>query len=116
MKLFGRTILAAIAASGLLAGAAAAHHGWDWTVDEQTKLEGVVREVYLGPPHATLKIEATDGLWSVDLAPPEATSRAGFVEGVVKVRTSITLVGNRSSTPNEKRMKAVRVTVGGKNY
>ena len=43
-------------------------------------------------------------------------SLTGFVEGVVAVGDEITVRGNRSLDPNEKRLKAVRVIVEGKNY
>jgi hypothetical protein len=107
----------ALAAVLFMTGAALAHHGWEWTAGEQTTLEGAIRDVYLGQPHASLKVESTDGVvWSVDLAPPGATERAGFVKGVAAVGDQATILGNRAKDPNEKRMKAVRVTVNGKNY
>ena len=49
---------AALIAGG--AGAALAHHGWDWTSDEDFVLEGKIEEIYLGNPHAALKVMAED--------------------------------------------------------
>jgi hypothetical protein len=63
-----------------------------------------------------LSVEASDGLWTVELAPPSRTRAAGFDENAAKVGDSVTLLGNRSKDPTEKRMKAVRVTVNGKSY
>jgi hypothetical protein len=113
----GRIATATIAATALLAGAAFAHHGWEWAVGEQSTLEGAIRDIYLGQPHATLKVEAAGGMvWAVDLAPPAATARAGFVKGVAAVGDQVIVLGNRAKDADEKRMKAVRLTVNGKNY
>lgn len=109
--------LGLVAAAGLLATAAAAHHGWDWADEKQTDLSGTIREIYIGPPHPTLKVEtAADGLWTVELSNPAQTVRAGFVEGVTKVGDKVDVLGNRSSKSGEKRMKAVRLIIADKTY
>ena len=109
------------AAAGLLALAAttlpaAAHHGWSWTEDAFFELKGVVRAVYVGNPHAALEIESDGETWNVELAPPSATQKAGFTEASAKPGDEVTALGNRSRDASERRMKAVRVTVGGKTY
>lgn len=111
-----RAILAGFAASALLAGHAAAHHGWAWTEDERFELTGTIEEMYLGNPHAQLKVRADDGLWEVDLAPPRRTANAGFVEGVAEPGDEVTAYGHRSRDESERRMKAVRVVVNGNTY
>ena len=95
---------------------AAAHHGWSWTVEEQSELTGTIEEIFLGNPHAVLTVEAEDGLWTVELAPPSRTRAAGFDENAAKVGDEVTAIGNRSSDPAEKRMKAVRIIVNGKTF
>lgn len=71
----GRRMAAGIlAAAGLGIGGAAAHHGWSWAEGEQTELRGTVREVYVGQPHPSLRVEAADGLWTVELANPARPS------------------------------------------
>ena len=109
-----RVVVAGLAA--LVATAAAAHHGWSWTVEEQSELTGTIQEIFLGNPHAVLKVEAADGLWTVELAPPSRTRASGFDESAAKVGDQVTAIGNRSADPNEKRMKAVRLIVNGKTY
>jgi hypothetical protein len=104
------------ATSTLLISAAVAHHGWSWTVEEQSELTGTIREIYIGNPHAVLQVEAADGLWTVELAPPSRTRSAGFDENAAKVGDQVTAIGNRSKDPNEKRMKAVRLIVNGKTF
>ena len=100
----------------LAAGPTLAHHGWSWTTDGFFELEGIIKEIYIGNPHATLDVDVEGEIWRVELAPPSATMRAGFTEGVAKVGDEVTAIGNRSRDETEKRMKAVRVTVNGKTY
>jgi hypothetical protein len=111
-----RTI-GALAAAGLIATAAAAHHGWNWAEDEQTTLEGTVQEVYIGPPHPELQVEAADGeMWTVELGNPRQTAASGFVEGVTAPGDTILVRGHRSLDPGDVRIKAVQVTIGDAQY
>jgi hypothetical protein len=104
-------------AMALVAGTAAAHHGWSWAEAEQIELAGTIREVTIAPPHPVLRIEtANDGVWTVELGNPSQTSRAGFVEGVARPGDRIVALGNRSENRRERRMKAVRVTVGERRF
>ena len=101
----------------LVTGSAAAHHGWSWAEDEQIELAGTIREVTIAPPHPTLRVEtASDGIWAVELGNPAQTRRAGFVEGVAKPGDRIVALGNRSLNRNERRVKAVQITVGGRRF
>lgn len=112
-----RTLAAGFAGAALLATAAWAHHGWDWAEEGQIELNGTIREIYIGPPHPTLQIETAEhGTWTVELGNPRATERAGFVEGVAEVGDAIVAIGNRSLDPEERRMKAVRIIVGGETF
>jgi hypothetical protein len=110
-----RAILSAFAAAAL-ASTAFAHHGWSWTEEEQSELTGTIQEIFIGNPHAVLSVAAEDGLWTVELAPPQRTRAAGFDEEAAKVGDEVTAIGNRSKDQNEKRMKAVRIVVNGKTY
>ena len=110
-----RVVLAATAAS-ILASNAYAHHGWAWAEEETFTLSGAIEEVYLGNPHAKLRIRAEDGVWDVDLAPPLRTARAGFDEGAARVGDQVTAIGNRSRDHSQLWMKAVTVEVNGKRY
>lgn len=111
-----RAFAAALAALLLTVTAAIAHHGWSWTKDGFFELTGVVTEVYVGNPHATLEVDVEGVIWQVELAPPGPTTNAGFTEDVAPAGTEIIAIGNRSQDENETRMKAVRVIVGGKTY
>ncbi len=108
--------LSALAGAALLAGAAVAHHGWSWAEADQINLSGKLTAISFAPPHPTLELDTADGVWRIELGNPGLTQRSGFVEGVVAVGDEITVRGNRSLDPDEKRLKAVRVIVSGKNY
>jgi hypothetical protein len=110
-----RLVVGAIAAAAL-STSALAHHGWSWTVEEQSELTGTIQELFIGNPHAVLSVEASDGLWTVELAPPARTRAAGFDESAAKVGDKVTAIGNRSKNADERRIKAVRLIVNGKTY
>lgn len=93
-----------------------AHHGWSWAERDQSEVSGTIREIYIGPPHPRLQIDTADGPWTVELGNPNQTQRAGFVEGVAKAGDSVTVLGNKPAEGNEKRIKAVKITVSGKDY
>ncbi len=103
-----------IGVAALLAGVAPvlAHHGWSWTESGFFQLEGVVTEVYIGNPHATIDVDVEGVVWRVELAPPAATMAAGFIEGAVSPGDEITAIGNRATDQSEARMKAVRIVAG----
>ncbi|RUU92139.1 hypothetical protein EOB59_09065 [Mesorhizobium sp. M7A.F.Ca.MR.176.00.0.0] len=109
--------VALTAAVMLAAGTAAyAHHGWSWTQDGFFELRGKITAIYIGNPHATLDVDAEGEAWRVEMAPPSRTIAAGFTEEVAKAGDEVTAIGNRSLEASEKRMKAVRLIVGGKTY
>jgi hypothetical protein len=98
------------------AGVALAHHGWSWTEDGFFELDGIIKDIYIGNPHATLDVDVEGEIWRVELAPPSRTIAAGFTEDVAKPGDEVTAIGNRSRDDVEKRMKAVRLIVNGKTY
>jgi hypothetical protein len=107
---------AAIALSATIAGTAFAHHGWAWAEGEQTTLEGTIQSISFAPPHPSLTVMSEGIVWQIDLGNPRQTERSGFAEGSAKEGDAITVLGNRSQDENEKLMKAVRITVAGKNF
>lgn len=113
----GRRAALGLLGAGLGAAGAAAHHGWSWAESEPFELRGTIREVYIGQPHPTLRVEVPDdGLWIVELNNPRATERAGFTAQSAAAGDAVHAVGNRALTRTERRMKAVQVTVRGRTY
>ncbi|EJC70062.1 DUF6152 family protein [Rhizobium sp. 1AS11] len=110
-------IVAAAIFSAALATGAAAHHGWSWAEADQIELRGTIEKISMGGPHPTLDVATVDdGVWLVELGNPRQTERSGFVEGVAKPGDQVMVLGNRSQDPKEKRLKAVRLTIGEKRY
>lgn len=107
---------AALLSAGTVSLPVLAHHGWSWTESGFTQIEGKITAIYLGNPHATLDVDVEGQVWRVELAPPAATSAAGFVQGAAAVGDEVTVFGNKSQDVNEPRLKAVRVIVGEKTY
>jgi hypothetical protein len=101
-----------------VAGAPAlAHHGWSWAEEEQTTLEGRIVSVSMAPPHPQLQVEGSDGSrWQVDLGNPSQTERSGFDARSASAGDTITVLGNRNKDAGKRHMKAVRITIDGRNY
>lgn len=112
-----RPLLAALALAAVAVPAGlAAHHGWSWTEDAETRLTGTIVTINYGNPHASLTLRTSQGVWEVDLAPPSQATRAGFVAGVAKAGDRAVVTGHRSRDQSERRFKAETITVGGKTY
>ena len=109
----------------LLLGAAAAgaslpalaHHGWSWAEDQQTVLEATIVSISLAPPHPSLVVKAAGGVqWQIDLGNPNQTERSGFTAASGKPGDAVTILSNRHKDKTKMQMKAVRITIAGKNY
>ena len=111
-RLTAAVVLAALTVPAGLA----AHHGWSWTQDEESRLEGTIVAIAYRNPHAHLQLRTRQGVWEVDLAPPSQASRAGFVEGVAKAGDRAILTGHRARDPKLLGFKAETITVRGKTY
>ena len=85
--MISKTIIAALAGLTALAGSTAlAHHGWSWAEGEQVELTGTIREIYVGPPHPVLKVDAEGAQWTVELGNPNQTARSGYHRGLRQCR------------------------------
>lgn len=110
-----RTLLAGLAA-GIAASPALAHHGWRWTEDGNFELTGIIKSARLGMPHGVLEVDAEGELWTVEAGQPWRHERAGLDEALLVPGTEITVSGGRSADPDEKRVKAERITIDGRLY
>lgn len=112
--MLGAVLIAALAATSL---PALAHHGWDWAVEEQTELKATIQKISMAPPHPSLTVKAADGkVWQIDLSNPGQTERSGFRGDSAKPGDAVVILGNRHKDKAKMLMKAVRITIGGKNY
>jgi hypothetical protein len=105
------------AAAGGAALPAAAHHGWAWAEGDLMTLQGKIKSISMAPPHPSLQVIAADGKeWLVDLGNPNQTERSGFTGTTAKPGDAIVALGNRHLDKTKLHMKAVRITIAGKNY
>ncbi|WP_202395928.1 DUF6152 family protein [Stappia sediminis] len=95
---------------------ALAHHGWRWAEDGQFELTGLIREIYIGPPHGILEVDVDGVMWRVELGPPSRMRGAGLEEGTLNAGQEVLASGHRSKDRSENRMKAERITVAGITY
>jgi hypothetical protein len=112
-----RVLQLAVGAAASVALPAAAHHGWEWAEEAQSTLQGIIQTISMAPPHPQLQVKAGDGVvWQVDLGNPNQTERSGFTANSAKAGDAIVVLGNRHKDKSKMHMKAVRITVAGKNY
>jgi hypothetical protein len=105
------------AATLVAASSALAHHGWDWAEEKQSQIQATIETISMAPPHPSLTVKTSDGkIWQVDLGNPNQTQRSGFTGETAKPGDAITVLGNRNKDKAKLHMKAVRITLAGKNY
>ena len=97
-----------------LASAAFAHHGWSgYDASKPLNLTGTIREAGYEHPHGFLKLEASDKVWVVTLAPPSRMENRGLAAAMLRPGTKATVTGYPSRTdPSE--MRAERITIDGR--
>lgn len=103
-----------VLAATLLLGAAPAfaHHGWSsYDSSNLVKVEGVVRAIDIGNPHAEMQLEAGGKTWRVILAPPSRMQSRGLPAATIKVGDRASVEGYVSKSEPEE-MRAERVSHG----
>jgi hypothetical protein len=113
------TITARILAAAVLLGlpaAEAAHHGWGWTQEEESRLSGTIESISFGNPHMHLQLRNDQGTWEVDLSPPIVAQGSGFGPGVAKSGDRVTITGHRARDAGLLAFKGETITVNGKTY
>ena len=113
MKL-ARCLLASAALA--LPAAAAAHHGWGWTQDEESRLSGTIESISFGNPHMHVKLRNDAGVWAVDLSPPIVAQGSGFGPGAARAGDRVVITGHRARDAGTLAFKGETITVGGKTY
>jgi hypothetical protein len=97
-----------------LATAGFAHHGWSgYDASKPLNLSGTIRESGYEHPHGFLKLEASDKVWIVTLAPPSRMENRGLAAAALAPGTKATVMGYPSRrVPNE--MRAEWIAIDGK--
>lgn len=113
-----RTLFSAIVAALIFApiGSAIAHHGWAWTTGGNIDLTGVIVEASLGNPHGVLTVDVEGERWQVEVGQPWRNARAGLKDGDLAPGVEVRVVGEPSANLDDKRVKAERIYVAGKEY
>ena len=111
-----RTLVATFISIIGLTTAAYAHHGWRWTADGNVEVIGVIKSATLGNPHGVLILDVEGEEWTAEVGQPWRNARAGLRDDMMAPGTEITIIGQRSADPKEKRVKAERIRISGKLY
>jgi hypothetical protein len=102
------------AAAALVAGAAAAHHGWgSYDSTKVIVLEGPILQSSYEFPHGEIVIEGHGKRWQVVLAPPSRMQARGLAREDIAVGKRIKAEGY-ASTVKVDEMRAERVTIAGR--
>lgn len=115
LQLF-RRFLAGLLLMGACVSMAFAHHGWRWTDDGQFELTAKVEKASLGNPHGVLTMDADGSKWLVEVGQPWRNEQAGLSDSMMARGATLTIVGKRSADAKERRMKAERIIIAGKNF
>lgn len=103
----------------LLAGVATtvlAHHGWAWTTGGNIDLSGAIKSVKLGNPHGIVKVDVNGEEWTVEVGQPWRNERAGLKPEDFAIGITLRSVGEPSANIEDKRLKAERLYIDGKEY
>jgi hypothetical protein len=109
-------MIAGSALALLLAGAAAAHHGWgSYDAAKPITVAGPVLTSKYENPHVTLTVRGSDKVWTITLAPPPRMINRGALVALVAVGKTVSAYGY-PSTAEKDEMRAERITVDGKTF
>ena len=98
----------------LVAGGAAAHHGWSgYDASRALTLTGQIRESGYEHPHGYVLLETKDKTWTVVLAPPSRMENRGLPKTALAVGTTAIVVGYPNRT-DAKELRAERITIADK--
>ena len=90
------------------------HHGWsDYDQTKTLKFMAKILEASYENPHGMIRIEVDKKKWKVVLAPPSRMESRGLLKDMLKVGTSVTVVGYPHLKIKDE-MRAERVIIGDK--
>ena len=102
------------AAAFLIAGTAAAHHGWGtYDAKKVLELEGPILESRYEFPHGEMVMEGEGKRWTITLAPPSRMQTRGLSRDDIAVGRTVKAVGYPSRI-HDAEMRAERIVVAGR--
>ena len=105
-------VAVALAMFALVSFPAAAHHGWsEYDQTQVLTLTGTIEEMGYEHPHGFVKLKTPAKTWIAVLAPPSRMDNRGLTKEMIKVGTTVTVVGYANRAKPEE-MRAERITVG----
>jgi hypothetical protein len=119
MTMQSRNYVAAVCAvAGLvLPLTLAAHHGWGWTSDTESRLTGEIVSITFTNPHMHLRLRDAGGaLWAVDLSPPVVAAASGFGSQHAAAGDRATITGHRARDMATRAFKGETITVRGRTF
>jgi hypothetical protein len=93
---------------------AVAHHGWSgYDASKPLTLDGIIREAGYEHPHGYVKLETSEKVWLVVLAPPSRMENRGLPREMLKPGTKASVLAYpKRDDPVE--VRAERITIAGK--
>ncbi len=113
---------AIIALPATLSLTAAAHHGWGWTQDEESRISGRIVAISFGNPHMHLQLERElsgfggTEIWEVDLSPPIVAAASGFGPDHASAGDEAIITGHRARDMEMRTFKGETITVRGQTF
>jgi hypothetical protein len=110
-------LVVAAAAIFALPVAAAAHHGWGWTQEQESRLSGTIQSISFGNPHMHLQLRDSAGAtWEVDLSPPIVGRASGFAAEHARAGDRAVITGHRARDAAVRGFKGETITVRGRTF
>lgn len=111
-----RALILSALAWPLLAGPAAAHHGWAGYEEAYVEFTGEIVAMGLGYPHGEFLLDVAGERWDIVMGPPARNRRAGIDETTFAVGDTVTAIGHRHRDPAVQEIKAERIVKDGRTF
>jgi hypothetical protein len=112
-----KRLIVAAAAIVALPLTAAAHHGWGWTQERESRLAGTIQSISFGNPHMHLQVRDAEGaVWEVDLSPPIVGRASGFSAAHARAGDRVSMTGHRARDMQVRGFKGETITVRGRTF
>ena len=107
-------LTAGVALALAFATAALAHHGWSgYDASKPLTVTGTIKVSGYEHPHGFVRLETSEKVWVVTLAPPSRMENRGLASALLKAGSTATVMGYPSRTdPDE--MRAEWIAIDGK--